>query len=80
MRYLELKPGVNILKSQVIVVEKIDEMSCKILTTVGAYESIYPSWRIMMLLEQPDIEEQIAAPQQSPVDRTNLWGAQYFAG
>jgi hypothetical protein len=79
MKYVEARPGLNILKSDISVVEKIDEMTCKIITSVGAYESIYPSWRIMMLLEQPDIEEQIAVDPQTP-DRANLWGKQHFAG
>lgn len=80
MKYIELRPGINILKSQVIGVERIDEMTCKILTPIGAYDSKYPSWRIMMLLEQPDIEEQLTVANKSPEDRINLWGAQHFAG
>lgn len=79
MKYIELKPGLNILKSEIISVEDIDMMSCKVLTPVGAYESIYPSWRILMLLEQPDIEEQMAVNPETP-DRVNLWGKQHFAG
>jgi hypothetical protein len=79
MKYIEVKPGINIKKDEIISVEEIDMMSCKVLTPVGAYDSIYPSWRILMLLEQPDIEEQMVQP-QSPVDRTNLWGAQNWAG
>lgn len=79
MKYLEVRPGINVLKSEVIGIEDIDMMSCKILTSVGAYESIYPSWRILMLLEQPDIEEQLMKP-QTPIDRVNLWGHQHFAG
>lgn len=78
MRYLELRPGINIKKDEIISVEDIDGMSCKVLTPVGAYESIYPSWRILMLLEEPDIEEQLMSP-QTP-DRVNLWGNQHFAG
>ena len=50
MKYLELKPGINILKTEVIGVEAIDEMTCKVLTSIGAYDCIYPSWRILMLL------------------------------
>jgi hypothetical protein len=79
MKYLELKPGINILKTEVIGVEAIDEMTCKVLTSIGAYDCIYPSWRILMLLEQPNIEEQLI-PTQTPVDRVNLWGNQHFAG
>ncbi len=79
MTFIEINAGVNIRKSDICAVERIDEMTCKVITNVGAYESIYPSWRILMLLEQPDIEEQVVQP-QSPTDRTNLWGAQHFAG
>lgn len=80
MKYLEVSPSVNIKKDQIISVEKIDDMTCKIITNVGAYESIYPAWRVLMLLEQPDMEEKILPVQpESPVG-TNLWGAQHFAG
>lgn len=79
MKYIELRPGLKVKKDQILSIEDIDMMSCKILTPVGAYESIYPSWRILMLLEQPDIEELIAdKPQIS--DRVNLWGNQHYAG
>ena len=78
MKYIELKPGINILKSEIIGIEDIDMMTCKVLTSIGAYDSIYPSWRILMLLEQPDIEEQLMQP-ETP-DRVNLWGKQHFAG
>ncbi len=79
MKYLELKPGINVLKTEVIGVEAIDEMTCKILTSIGSYDCIYPLWRILMLLEQPDIEEKLI-PTQTSVDRVNLWGNQHFAG
>lgn len=79
MKYLEIRPGINISKSQIVGIESIDETTCKVLTSIGAYDSIYPSWRILMLLEQPDIEEQLVNP-QTPVDRVNLWGNQHFAG
>lgn len=79
MRYIELKPGINVKKEDVISVEDIDGMTCKVLTSVGAYESIYPSWRILMLLEQQDIEEQLINPKPLE-DRVNLWGNQHFAG
>ena len=78
MRYLEIRPGINVLKEDIKRVEVIDEMTCKIITSVGAEDSIYPSWRILMLLEQPDIEEQMIQP-ETP-DRVNLWGNQHFAG
>ena len=80
MRYIEIKPGVNINKDEIICIEDIDMMTCKVLTSIGAYDCIYPSWRILMLLEQPDIENQIAAQPQTPVDRVNLFGAQHWAG
>lgn len=76
MKYIQIRPGINILKSEVIGVEKIDDMSCKILTSVGAYDSVYPSWRIIMLLEESDIEERL----MPTPDRVNLWGHQHFAG
>ena len=80
MKYLELKPGINVKKTDIIAVEEIDMMSCKVITAVGAYESIYPSWRILMLLEEPDIEEQMLSVAPETPDRVNLWGKQHFAG
>ena len=80
MKYIESRPGLNINKDMIISVESIDMMSCKITTANREYDCIYPSWRILMLLETPTIEEQIAMQPQSPVDRTNLWGAQHWAG
>lgn len=82
MNFIEIRPGVNISKDHIICVESIDEMSCKVSTHIGDYESIYPSWRILMLLEQPDIEESIVTNQPDNPDTTtrNLWGSQHFAG
>lgn len=77
MNYIELRPGINVKKSDIIAVEDIDMISCKVVTMAGAYESIYPSWRILMQLE--DNANPIVQPEQ-PVDRVNLWGKQYFAG
>lgn len=77
--YIEARPGINLNKDHIISVEEVDMMSCKITTIVGVYESIYPSWRILMQLEQPNINEQPVNP-EPPVDRVNLWGKQYFAG
>lgn len=76
MKYLELRPGINVKKEDVICIENIDMMTCKVITSVGAYESIYPSWRILMLLEEPIIEKQAS----KTLDRVNLWGSQHFAG
>ena len=80
MNFIELSPGINIAKDHIISVEKVDEMTCKIGTHIGMYDCIWPSWRILMLLEEKDIEEQVAAQLQTPVDRVNLFGAQHFAG
>ena len=80
MKYLEIRPGININKSDISCIEDIDMLTCKVITSSGAYESIYPSWRILMLLEQPDIENQLAMQPQTPLDRVNLWGHQHFAG
>ena len=82
MKYIELKPGLNIQKESIIAVEEVDMMSCKVQTIAGSYDSIYPSWRILMLLETPTIEEQIA---MQPIDKPdtstrNLWGNQHWAG
>lgn len=78
MKFIELKPGINVKAEDIIAIEEIDMMTCKVITPVGAYDSIYPSWRILMLLEE-NIEQPIVNP-QPPVDRVNLWGQQYFAG
>ena len=79
MRYIEVRPGCNVNKDEIIKVEEIDMMTCKVYTQIGAEDSIYPSWRILMLLEQPDIEEKLAQP-QTPVNRVNLFGAQHWVG
>ena len=80
MNFIEANNGINVRKESIVTVERIDDMSCKIVTSTGAYDCPYPSWRILMLLEQPDIENQIAELPQSPIDRTNLFGAQHWAG
>lgn len=80
MKFIEVNNGINIRKSDIIGIENIDEMTCKVITNIGAYDSAYPSWRILMLLEQPGIEEQLSPVVQETPDRVNLWGAQHFAG
>jgi len=79
MRFIELRPGVNIAKEHIISVEKTDDLTCSIGTAIGIYQSVWPSWRILMQLEAEDIKEQTVA-EQTPVDRVNLWGKQHFAG
>lgn len=79
MKYIELRPGININKDHIVSIEEVDMMSCKITTVVGVYESIYPSWRILMQVEQQEINEQ-PVPLQTPDNRVNLWGNQYWAG
>lgn len=76
MNYIEVRPGVNLNKEHIVSIEEVDMMTCKVTTIVGVYESIYPSWRILMQLENV---EQPVNP-EPPVDRVNLWGKQYFAG
>jgi hypothetical protein len=80
MKFIEIKPGKNLRKDAIIDVEAVNEMTCKLTTAVGVYDCIYPSWRILMLLEEPSMEEQIAMRPESPTDRTNLFGAQHWAG
>lgn len=79
MKYIESRPGINVNPDHIVSVEEIDMMTCKIVTIVGVYESIYPSWRILMQLEREDIKEQ-TVDSQAPMDKVNLWGHQYFAG
>lgn len=79
MKFISISPTKDLRKSEIIDVEEIDMISCKLTTQVGVYNCEYPKWRVLMLLEQPDIEEQVAQT-QSPIDRTNLWGAQHFVG
>ncbi len=79
MKFIQVNHGMNIRKNDIICVEDIDGLTCKVVTSIGAYESIHPSWRILMLLEQPDIEEQIVQPQDTD-NKVNLFGAQHFAG
>lgn len=80
MKYIEVSPSVNIKKDEIISVERIDDMTCKVMTMVGPYESIYPAWRILMLLEQPNIEENVLPGSPESPSRTNLWGSQHFSG
>ena len=81
MRYIELKPGLNVKKDEIIYVEdNSDMMSCKVFTQIGAFDCIYPSWRIMMLLEQPTLEEQVALQPSTPDSTVNHFGAQHWAG
>lgn len=79
MNYIEARPGINIFKAHIVAVEEIDMMTCKITTIAGSYNSIYPSWRILMQAGQVDIKENPVNP-ETPVDKVNLWGRQYFAG
>jgi hypothetical protein len=82
MNFIEISPGKNLRKSEIIDVSYVDDMTCKIATQIGVYDCVYPSWRILMLLEQPTIEEQIAMqPSDNPDYSTrNLWGHQHWAG
>lgn len=80
MNFIEISPGKNLRKSEIIDVAYVDDMTCKLATQIGIYDCSYPSWRILMLLEERNIENKIAIQPQTPVDRTNLWGGQHWAG
>ena len=80
MKFITISPLKDVRKSDIIAIDYVDEMSCKLTTSTGTFNCLYPRWRVLMLLEQEDIENQIAAQPQSPIDRTNLFGAQHWAG
>lgn len=80
MKFIQVNNDTNVRKEDIIAIERIDDMTCKVITNIGAFESMYPSWRVLQLLEQPDIEENLSPlPEQTP-NRVNLWGNQHFAG
>jgi hypothetical protein len=82
MNFIEVKQGIKIRKSEIICIEKTDDMTCKVYTAIGEYDSIYPYQTLSMLLEMGNIEEQISttpAADNRP-DRLNLYGAQHWAG
>lgn len=83
MKFIEIRPGCNINKDEIIKVESVDMMTCQIYTSIDVEDCIYPSWRILMLLETPDIEEKIASsPYDNPdISSRPLFGhGQHFAG
>ena len=82
MNFIEVKPGTKLRKSEIICIEKIDDMTCKVYTEIGSYDSIYPYSTLAMLLEMGNIEEQISnpLPADKQPDRLNLYGTQYWAG
>lgn len=82
MNFIEIYPGKNIRKNEIIDIEYVDDMSCKISTQIDTYDCSYPSWRVLMLLEKEDIEEKISTvqPIDKPDTRSLFGNGQYFAG
>ena len=80
MKFITISPLKNVRKSDILAVDYVDEMSCKVTTSTGTFDCLYPTWRVLMLLEEPDIENQIAMQPQTPLDKVNLFGAQHWAG
>ena len=76
MKFIQLKEGVAVRKSDIISVEKIETGGTRVLTLNTAYESPFMYESILQLLEIEDIEETI----ESSPDKVNLWGAQHWAG
>ena len=82
MNFIEISPGKNLRKSEIIDIAYVDDMTCKVATQIGVYDCSYPSWRILMLLETPDIEERIlTVPDIDKPNTRSLFGqGQHFAG
>lgn len=77
MKFIQLKPGVLVRKSDIVAIEQLEDGGCRVLTLNTSYECPFYYESLMPLLETEDIEETISVQKQ---DRINLWGNQHWAG
>lgn len=76
MKFVQIKDGVAVRKSDIVSVERLDQGGTRVWTLNTSYDCPFLYESILQLLEVEDIEEKI----QQPVDRTNLFGNQHWAG
>ena len=79
MKFIEINSNLKFRKEDIMGVERIDGTeNCKILTYIGTYSCDWPFTTLMQFLEVED--SNINPPTRAVASKTNLWGAQHFAG
>lgn len=77
MKFLQIRDGVCVRKSDIVSVERLDVGGSRIWTTGTSYDCPFLYESILQLLEVEDIEETITSDKK---DNINLWGAQHWVG
>ena len=78
MKFLQLKDGICVRKSDIVAVERLDEGGSRVWTMRASYDCPFLYESIIQLLEVEDIEETIT--QQTTLPPNNLWGSQHWRG
>ena len=77
MKFLQLRDGIAVRKTDIVSVERLDEGGSRVWTTQTSYDCPFLYESILQLLEIEDIEETVAKEKD---DRTNFWGNQHWVG
>ena len=59
MKFLAINDNTSVRKDEIIAVERNDSDLARVILENGSYDTNFPYETIMLLLEQPDIEEKV---------------------
>lgn len=54
MKFIEVKKGVSVRKDQIIALEEVGKLSCKIILESGEYTINFPYESMKKILDSPD--------------------------
>lgn len=76
MKFIQIKDGILVRKSDIVAIERLDNGGCRVLTLNTSYDCDFYYESLMPLLETEDIEELV----EKKAPNNNLFGTQHFAG
>ena len=77
MKFIQLRDGIAVRKTDIISVEKLSEGGSRVWTQSASYDCPFLYDSILQLLEVEDIEETITSNKDNG---RNLFGNQHWAG
>ena len=80
MKFIQLKEGIFVRKSDIVAVEELEEGGSRVLTLNTAYDTPWMAESILQLLEIEDVEERVKSEAELKPMTVGLFQGQYFAG
>lgn len=80
MKYIEIKPGIKVLKSAIEFTEDLPEGGCRVATLNSTWDCGFSSDMIWQLISLEDLEESLIKKQEVKQPFASMWGTQHWAG